>query len=62
MSSQTVCAIALAARDAGGSVITSTYNDLSHRIGLSDPDAGNWSFSYNALGELIDQTDARSVI
>lgn len=57
-----MCAIALAARDAGGSVITSTYNDLSHRIGLSDPDAGNWSFSYNALGELIDQTDARSVI
>ncbi|HNV08733.1 MAG TPA: RHS repeat-associated core domain-containing protein [Dokdonella sp.] len=57
----------VAARDAGDAggvraVITSTYNDLGHRIGLNDPDAGIWSFTYNALGELLTQTDARNVV
>ncbi|HET9034086.1 MAG TPA: RHS repeat-associated core domain-containing protein [Dokdonella sp.] len=52
----------IAAKDAGGSVLTATYNDLGQRTDLVDPDAGHWQFTYNALGEVIDQTDARGVV
>jgi YD repeat-containing protein len=27
---------------------------------MNDPDMGIWSYTYNALGELISQTDAKS--
>jgi RHS repeat-associated protein len=52
----------IAAQDAGGSVLSATYNDLGQRTDLFDPDAGHWQFTYDALGEVIDQTDARGVV
>ena len=30
------------------------------RLSMSDPDMGDWSYTYDALGNLITQTDARS--
>ncbi|MEZ5463473.1 SpvB/TcaC N-terminal domain-containing protein [Dokdonella sp.] len=50
------------ARDPGGALIRATYNDFGHRKTLLDPDAGHWQFTYNALGEIIDQIDARNVV
>ena len=34
---------------------------MNHRTQVVDPDAGTWNFTYNALGELLTQTDARGV-
>lgn len=51
----------VAARDAEGNVIRASYNPLNHRTQVVDPDAGTWNFTYNALGELLTQTDARGV-
>lgn len=52
---------AAAIRDARGSLITATYNAFGHRLASVDPNQGAWSFTYNALGELLTQTDARGV-
>ena len=35
-----------------------TYNALSQKIGMTDPDMGTWSYDYDARGRLITQTDA----
>ncbi len=37
-----------------------TYDNLSRKIAMSDPDKGYWTYDYNAFGELIVQTDAKS--
>lgn len=50
-----------AIRDGKGSVTAATYNAFGHRLTSSDPNQGNWSFSYNMLGELVAKTDPRGV-
>ena len=46
--------------DASGNVVSQvTYNLRGMRTQLSDVDLGTWSFTPNALGELISQTDAK---
>ncbi len=37
-----------------------TYDVRGRKLTLDDPDQGNWSYGYNVLGELIDQTDAKN--
>lgn len=53
--------MAAAIRDGKGSVTTAEYNALGHRLKSNDPNQGLWNFSYNGLGELLLQTDARGV-
>ncbi|WP_245539981.1 IPT/TIG domain-containing protein [Rudaea cellulosilytica] len=45
-------------RSGGGSsaMSTMTYDVLGRKTGLIDPDAGSWTYSYNALGEQIAKT------
>ena len=35
------------------------YDFLGRKTGMRDADLGNWSYAYNALGQLTRQTDAR---
>ena len=48
-------------RSAGsGNIVTSmTYDPLGRKATTSDPDAGGMSYSYNAAGDVIKQTDAK---
>ncbi len=48
--------------DGIGAVVTATYNGLSQKTALADPDLGNWTYAYNVLGELKTQTDAKSQV
>lgn len=43
--------------DAAGFERTATYDARSLRIGLSDPNAGTWSFRYDDAGDLVVRTD-----
>jgi len=51
-----------AIKDVEGNTTSATYNELGQRTANSDPDQGAWSFSYDAFGELLSQTDARSAV
>jgi len=44
-----------------GVTLTTTlaFDRLGRKIGMNDPDKGNWTYQYNALGELIKQVDAK---
>jgi len=46
--------------NAGGAITTLSYDLRGRKTAISDPDMGTWSSSYNALGDLIRQTDAKS--
>lgn len=39
------------------SEVTTTFDDLGRKIAMSDPDKGNWAYTYNAVGEMATQTD-----
>lgn len=39
--------------------ITVGYNKVGFKTSMIDPDKGNWSYTVNALGEVVDQTDAK---
>ncbi|MBA6302857.1 RHS repeat-associated core domain-containing protein [Colwellia sp. MB02u-14] len=43
-------------------IIETTYDNYGRKIAMNDPDKGNWSYSYNNLGELISQTSANGFI
>ena len=45
--------------DAHGNVTTMTYDWLSRKTAMTDPDMGSWSYQYNPAGNLVAQTDAR---
>lgn len=38
--------------------ISATYDALGRQLSLSDPDKGSWSYLNNALGQVVQQTDA----
>jgi len=48
--------------DAQGNITSASYNALGLRTQSNDPDQGNWTFTYDALGELLTQTDARNIV
>ncbi|WDE13665.1 PQQ-binding-like beta-propeller repeat protein [Thalassomonas haliotis] len=41
--------------------VKNIYDDLGRKIEMYDLDAGDWSYQYNALGQVVSQTDARGV-
>ena len=43
-------------------MVTLGYDVLSRKTSMSDPDMGNWSYQYNAFGDLIQQTDAKGQV
>jgi RHS repeat-associated protein len=45
-------------RDALGNTTVITYNALSQKTAMIDPDMGAWKYEYDAAGNLITQTDA----
>jgi len=50
-----------AIEDAVGTVTRAAYNSIGQRTSVNDPNQGQWSFVYNALGEVKQQTDARGI-
>mgnify|MGYP001300114037 FL=1 len=38
---------------------TMQYDRLGRKTGMTDPDKGGWTYSYNALGEPVSQIDAK---
>ena len=46
----------------GYNVTTITYDDLGRKTSMNDPDKGDWSYTYNGLGELITQTNAKGEV
>jgi RHS repeat-associated protein len=47
---------------AGGVSTTLSYDLRGRKTGMVDPDMGSWSYAYNALGELVRQTDAKGQV
>ncbi len=46
----------------GGITTIMDYDIRGNKIAMSDPDMGQWFYTYNALGELISQTDAKGQV
>jgi RHS repeat-associated protein len=46
--------------DSQGVLTSVTYDVRGRKLTMSDADMGNWSYAYNALGELIRQIDANT--
>ncbi|MBL4660411.1 MAG: hypothetical protein JKY19_08645, partial [Alcanivoracaceae bacterium] len=42
------------------SIITMTYDDFGRKKTMDDPDKGNWTYKYNALGEKREQSNINS--
>ncbi|MDX3775602.1 RHS repeat-associated core domain-containing protein, partial [Chromatiaceae bacterium AAb-1] len=42
-----------------GLAISMTYAASGRKTGMNDPNMGIWSYQYNALGELVSQTNSR---
>ena len=47
--------------DANDKVVTVTmqYDVRGNKVSMHDPDMGEWDYSYNGFGELVNQTDAK---
>ena len=37
-----------------------TYDSLSEKRTMTDPDMGTWTYAYDKAGNLVSQTDAKS--
>ena len=46
--------------DNSSNTTTITYDWLSRKTGMTDPDMGSWSYGYDSNGNLTTQTDAKS--
>ena len=46
--------------DNAGNVTTISYDSLSRKTSMSDPDMGSWSYTYDLNNNLASQTDAKS--
>ncbi len=44
----------------GPAISTFAYNYAGQKVSMDDADMGTWSYTYNALGSLLTQTDARN--
>ena len=47
--------------DKAGNITHTTYDNLGFRSSVNDPNIGLWRYDYNAVGELISQTDANGI-
>ena len=47
-------------KDAAGNAVTAVYNVLDQKTSVNDPDHGDWTYSYDVLGELKTQVDGKS--
>ncbi|MEW6328422.1 MAG: toxin TcdB middle/N-terminal domain-containing protein [Thermodesulfobacteriota bacterium] len=45
--------------DAANNQTTTTYDTLSRKTSMNDPDMGSWTYQYDANGNLTAQTDAK---
>ena len=45
--------------DASGNATTLTYDLRGRKTAMNDPDMGRWTYTRNALGELVSQRDAK---
>jgi RHS repeat-associated protein len=43
----------------GGATTTLTYDFAGRKLTMNDPDMGAWSYAYDAIGNLVRQTDAK---
>ena len=48
--------------ETGGARTTIDYDAAGRKLGMQDPDMGVWSYAYDALGNLLSQTDARGCV
>jgi len=48
--------------DPEGNITKITKDKLGRKIAMSDPDMGNWSYTYNVLGEMVSQKDAKNQV
>lgn len=48
--------------DAAGIVTSLTYDLRGRKTAMADPDMGNWTYEYDALGQLRRQTDAKAQV
>jgi RHS repeat-associated protein len=46
----------------GGATMTLTYDNAGRKKTMSDPDLGFWQYSYNALGGMTRQEDAKNQV
>ncbi len=46
----------------GGATVSLSYDLGGRKIAMNDPDLGNWTYTYDALGNLTSQTDARGCV
>ena len=52
----------LTAVSRAGNITSITYDHLGRKLAMSDPDMGDWSYQYDTLGNLVQQTDARGCV
>ena len=45
-----------------GNAMTTSYDIRGNKTAMSDPDRGAWSYRTNALGMLVEQTDAKGIV
>jgi len=45
--------------DSGGNRFSFSYDSLGRKIGMIDPDMGNWTYAYDLNNNLVKQTDSR---
>src|SRR5208283_3732280 len=48
--------------DAHNNVTTINYDNLGRKIGMNDPDMGQWHYGYDGNGNLIWQQDAKGQV
>ena len=48
--------------DTMGNATSLTYDSLSRKTAMVDPDMGAWSYVYDAAGNLSNQTDAKGQV
>jgi RHS repeat-associated protein len=49
--------------DANGAItVTLTYDNAGRKLTMDDPDLGDWVYSYNALGGMTRQVDAKNQV
>ena len=46
----------------GNATMSLTYDKAGRKLTMDDPDMGDWSYVYNALGGMTSQTDARGCV
>ena len=49
-------------RDSAGNSLSASYDALSRKTSVDDPDRGRWQYSWDGLGRLRTQTDARGIV